>query len=179
MLYGRRERHAPSTIKSLLRRGWLEGNSYGVKVAIGDKCDTSTWKKAKLWISAKGKTLIEEIAIESGWVFDKDHYVLIKNRDEYRVVYRSMPPKEGEEKDGDKDSIELGTFDDWLKASLACDQAAILLCGDDAPIEFPEFPHRQFTILSDEVIRQISALKEVDRPTVLAKLKEAGLLDFL
>ena len=34
-------------------------------------------------------------------------------------------------------------------------------------------------IFCDEVIRQISALKEVDRPTTLTKLKEAGLLDFL
>jgi hypothetical protein len=52
----------------------------------------------------------------------------------------------------------------------------ILLHGEDAQTYLP---HWLVAVLSDEVIRQISALKEVDRPTVLAKLKEAGLLDFL
>jgi hypothetical protein len=170
--------HAPSTIKSLLRRGWLEGNSWGVKEAMGDGDDTCPEDTPKLWISAKGKTLIEEIAIESGWVFDPKcenptHPGLIRNRAEYR----SIQAKGEEEMDVEKDSIDLGTFDDWCKASLACDQAAILLYGDDAQTYSSyRLPKK---ILTDDVIRQISALKEVDRPTVLAKLKEAGLLDFL
>jgi hypothetical protein len=37
---------------------------------MGDGDDTYPEDTPKLWISAKGKTLIEEIAIESGWVFD-------------------------------------------------------------------------------------------------------------
>jgi hypothetical protein len=170
-------RHAPSTIKSLLRRGWLEGNSYAVKVAMGDEDETYTEGKPKLWISAKGKTLLEEITMETGWVFDKANYHLIRNRDEYRSI---QAKGRGEEKDVEKDSIELGTFDHVGEAARACDQAAILLYGDDAQTHI-HYHHEQPrpAILCDEVIRQISALKEVDRPTTLTKLKEAGLLDFL
>ena len=36
-------------------------------------------------ISAKGKTLLEEIAVESGWVFDPS-CGLIRNRTEYRSI---------------------------------------------------------------------------------------------
>jgi hypothetical protein len=127
-----------------------------------------------LWLSAKGKTLLEEIAIETGWVFDEANYSLTRNRAEYR----SIQAQEGEEKDGERDSIDLGTFDDWFEAAYACDQATILLHGEDAQTYFDGWLPKA-AILSDEVIRQISALKEVDRPTVLAKLKEAGLLDLL
>jgi hypothetical protein len=166
--------HAPSTIKSLLRRGWLEGTSYGVKWALEHEYKISPEEKRKLWVSAKGKTLLEEIAIETGWVFDKDNYDLIRNRAEYR----SIQAKGEEEMDVEKDSIDLGTFDHLWEAAGACEQAAILLYGEDAKIYFDGRP-RSAAVLSDEVIRQISALKEVDRPTILTKLKEAGLLDFL
>jgi hypothetical protein len=165
-------RHAPSTIKSLVKPGWLEGNSYAVNVAMGD--EDLAGEKATLWISAKGKTLIEEIAVESGWVFDEANYDLVRNRTEYRFIQA----KGAEEKEVEKDIIELGTFDHEWEAIGACDQAAILLCGDDAQTYSPRWAHED-RFLSNEVIRQISALKEVDRPTVLAKLKKAGLLDFL
>ena len=165
-------RHQPSTIKSLVRRGWLEGDSYAVNVAMGD--EKLSWEKATLWISAKGKTLLEEIAIKSGWVFDEANYDLVRNRDEYR----SIQAKGEEEMDAEKDAIDLGTFDCLSNAARACDQAAILLYGDDAQTYFDRRSPR-VAILSDEVVRQISVLKEVDRPTVLAKLKKAGLLDFL
>ena len=92
-------RHAPSTIKSLVRRGWLEGSSYAVNVAMGD--EKLSWEKATLWISAKGKTLLEEIAIESGWVFDEANYDVVRNRDEYR----SIQAKGEEEMDAEKDAI--------------------------------------------------------------------------
>ena len=172
--YHRRARHAPSTIKSLLRRGWLEGNSWGVKEAMGDADETYPEETPMLWISAKGKALLDEITMETGWVFDKGNYRLIRNRAEYRFIQA----KGGEEKDVERDSIELGTFDHEWEAVGACDQAAILLYGDEAQTHSPRWAHED-RFLSNEVIRQISALKEVDRPTVLAKLKEAGLLDFL
>lgn len=163
-------RHASSTIKPLVRRDWLEGNSWGVKEAMGD--ETYPHGMAKLWISGKGKTLLKEITIESGWVFDEANYEVIRNRAEYR----SIQAKGDEEMDVEKDIIELGTFDDCCEAAHACDQAAILLHGEDAQTYLP---HWLVAVLSDEVIRQITALKEVDRPAVLAKLKEAGFLNFL
>jgi hypothetical protein len=112
-------RHAPSTIKSLVKRGLLEGDSYAVNVALGD--EDQTYKKATLWISAKGKTLLEEIAAESGWVFDADNYRLIRNRTEYRSI--EAKEREGEQKDVERDSIDLGTFDYLSEAARACDQA--------------------------------------------------------
>ena len=160
-------RHASSTIKPLVRRDWLEGNSWGVKEAMGD--ETYPHGMAKLWISGKGKTLLKEITIESGWVFDEANYEVIRNRAEYR----SIQAKGDEEMDVEKDIIELGTFDDGEAA--AYDQAAILLHGEDAQTYLP---HGVVAAnLSDEVIRQIDCFKGSGKTGCIGvRTKPAGLI---
>ena len=134
--------HPPSTIKSLLKRDLLEGNSRGEKVAVGDLNKRSTKERPLLWSSAKGRALLDKITIETGLVFDKVNYQLVE-------------PGQREETDG----LELGHFDSEREADLACDRAAILLEGDDVPTHFPP-EESENIIFSNQVIRQIHAFKE-------------------
>jgi hypothetical protein len=134
--------HSPSTIKSLLKRGLLVGNSRGERVAVGDLNKGSTKERPLLWTSAKGRALLDKITIETGLVFDKVNYQLVE-------------PGQREETDG----LELGHFDSEREADLGCDRAAILLEGDDVPTHFPS-EESENIFFSNQVIRQIHDFKE-------------------
>jgi hypothetical protein len=66
--------HSPCVIKSLLKRGLLEGNSRGEKAGLRSWYQAST-QTPMLWISAKGRTLLDKIAIKTGLVFDEDQLI--------------------------------------------------------------------------------------------------------
>ena len=96
--------HSATIIKSLVKAGLLEGNSRGVKIALGGRDGKSMMEAPipMLWTSEKGRTLLDKITIVAGLVFDNDNY---------RVVV----PEPEEEMDG----IDLGYLDSALEAALA------------------------------------------------------------
>ncbi len=79
--------HHPSTIRSLLKPGLLEGNARGKFLGMGAWDGRST-RGAMLWISAKGRSLLEKITDETGFVFDKKNYAVVDPRAEHadRVI---------------------------------------------------------------------------------------------
>jgi hypothetical protein len=106
--------HSPFAIRSLLKRGLLEGN------ARGEKAGLRYWRHAStgnclLWISAKGRTLLSKIAIETGLVFDEVNYQLIR-------------PGEKVETDG----IDLGNCYSERKPTAVYDRAIGLVNEDEA-----------------------------------------------
>jgi len=108
--------HQQFLIRPLLKRGLLEGNSRGEKVVMTGRYNTSTTKETPmLWISAKGKTLLDKITIETGLVFDEVNYQLIE-------------PGQKEETDG----IDLGNCYSERKPTAAYDRAISLLNEDEA-----------------------------------------------
>jgi hypothetical protein len=106
--------HAPFVIKSLLKRGLLEGNSCGERAGLRSWYQAST-QTPLLWISAKGRTLLGKIAIETGFVFDEVKYQLIE------------PGQKGE-----TDGIDLGNCYSEPKPTAAYDRAISLLKEDEA-----------------------------------------------
>lgn len=74
--------------------------------------------------------------------FDKENYELI----------------EPETEDNEADGLIVGHFATEREAALAYDRAMILLHGDDADTNFPP-EESEHVVLSDEVMRQINALK--------------------
>jgi len=108
--------HQPFMIRSLLKRGLLEGNSRGEKVAMTGRYNTSTTKETPmLWTSAKGRTVLDKITIETGLVFEEVNYQLIE-------------PGEKEETDG----IDPGNCYSERKPTAAYDRAISLLNEDEA-----------------------------------------------
>jgi hypothetical protein len=74
--------------------------------------------------------------------FDKENYELI----------------EPETEDNEADGLIVGHFATEREAALAYDRAMILLHGDDTDTNFPP-EESEHVVLSDEVMRQINALK--------------------
>jgi hypothetical protein len=136
--------HSPATIKSLLKKGLLEGNGRGEKIALEGWDGISTMQPPIpiLWISDRGRKLIDKIKEETGLFFDKENYELI----------------EPEIEDDDPDGFCVGRFATAREAALAYDRAMILLHGDNVDTNFPP-GESEHVVLSDEVMRQINALK--------------------
>jgi hypothetical protein len=106
--------HHNFVVRPLLRRGLLEGNSRGEKLAMTGRYQTSM-EKPMLWISAKGRTLLDKITIETGLVFDEVNYQLIE-------------PGQKVETDG----IDLANCYDERKPTAAYDRAISLLNEGEA-----------------------------------------------
>ena len=72
--------HSIATIKSLLKRGLLEGNSRGEKIALVGWDGISTMQSPipMLWTSAKGRKLLDKITEETGLAFDKQNYEIVE-----------------------------------------------------------------------------------------------------
>jgi len=136
--------HSPATVKSLLKKGLLEGNARGESIALGDWDGKSTMEPPipKVWTSAKGKKLLDKITSETGIVFDRENYQLVE------------PGTDDEPADG----IVLGYFDTRREAALAYDRSAVLIYGDDAETNFPP-EESEHVVFPDEVMRQINAVK--------------------
>src|SRR5690349_2166825 len=64
--------NSPATVKSLLKKGLLEGNARGENIALGGWDGKSTMEPPipKVWASAKGRKLLDKITSETGIVFD-------------------------------------------------------------------------------------------------------------
>jgi hypothetical protein len=106
--------HLPSVIRSLLERGLLEGNKAGEKVGLQRRYKAST-ETPLVWISAKGKALLNKIGSETGLVLDEVNYQLVE-------------PDRMEGMDG----IDLGNCYSERKAISAYDRAISLLNEDEA-----------------------------------------------
>jgi hypothetical protein len=72
--------HSPATVKSLLKKGLLEGNARGENIALGGLDGKSTMKPPipKLWTSAKGNKLLDEVTSDTGIMFDRKNYRLVE-----------------------------------------------------------------------------------------------------
>jgi hypothetical protein len=97
-----------------------------------------------LWLSEKGRRLLDKIANETGLVFNKENYDLIA--------------PETEEANAEADGINVGYFATEREAALAYDRAVILLHGEDAETNFPP-EECEHVVLSDEAMRELNALK--------------------
>jgi hypothetical protein len=122
--------------------GFLEGNAGAEALGLGKPGRIVEPPVPMLWISAKGRKLIDKINEETGLFFDRENYELIE--------------PETEEKD--KDGLVLGYFATEREAALAHDRAMLLLYGDDADTNFPP-KESEHVVLCDEIMRQINALK--------------------
>jgi hypothetical protein len=136
--------HSPATVKSLLKKGLLEGNARGENIASEGRDGKSTMEPPipKLWTSAKGKKLLDKITSETGIVFDRENYQLVE------------PGTDDEPADG----IGLGCFETEREAALAYDRAAVLIYGDEAETNFPP-EESEHVVFPDEIMRRINALK--------------------
>jgi hypothetical protein len=136
--------HSKVTVRSLLKKGLLEGNARGENIALEGWDGKSTTEPPipKLWTSAKGKKLLDKITSETGIVFDRENYQLVE------------PGTDDEPADG----IGLGCFETEREAALAYDRAAVLIYGDGAETNFPP-EESEHVVFPDEVMRQINALK--------------------
>jgi hypothetical protein len=105
--------HSPFVIKSLLKRGLLEGNKRGEKVGLRRWYPSA--ETPLLWTSAAGRALLTKIGIETGPVFDEVNDQLIE-------------PGQKEEMDG----IDLGNCYSERKPTAAYDRAISLLNEDEA-----------------------------------------------
>jgi hypothetical protein len=138
--------HSRATVKSLVKKRLLDGNPRGEAIALGGWDGKSTMEPPvpMLWTSEKGRRLLDKIEKETGLFFDKENYELIA--------------PETEEADAEADGITMGHFATEREAALAYDRAAILLYGEAAETNFPP-EESEHVVLSDEVMRQINALK--------------------
>jgi len=138
--------HSPATVKSLLKKGLLEGNARGENFALEGSDGKSTMEPPipQMWTSAKGKKLLDKITSETGIVFDRENYQLVE------------PGADDEPADGI--GLELGNFDTAREAALAHDRAVGLIYGDDAETNFP-LEESEHVVFSNEVMRQINAVK--------------------
>jgi len=137
--------HSQVTVRCLLKKGLLEGNARGENLVLEGWDGKSMVEPPipKLWTSAKGKKLLDKITSETGIVFDRESYQLVK--------FETDPPADGI-------CLQLGNVDTPREFMLAYDRAAVLIDGDDAETNFPP-EESKHVVLPDEVMRQINALK--------------------
>jgi len=101
--------------------------------------------------------LVERPLIKCHLLKDPDIWVIL--RESGSTVYISLPKELPWLASIDEPvHIELGRFATEREAALAHDRAAILLYGEDAETNFPP-EESEYVVLSDEVMRQINALK--------------------
>ncbi len=137
--------HHPSTIRSLLKPGLLEGNARGKFLGMGAWDGRST-RGAMLWISAKGRMLLEKITDETGFVFDKENYAVVDPRAEHadRVIV-GHAANESEKVANDtglellEDKYTLAEPDEEDDALVELDELEEMT--DETDVEFEEEDH--------------------------------------
>jgi hypothetical protein len=72
--------HSPATVKSLLKKGLLEGNARGENITLEGWDGKSTMEPPipKVWASAKGRELLDKVSSETGIVFDPKNFELLE-----------------------------------------------------------------------------------------------------
>jgi hypothetical protein len=132
-------------VKSLVKKRLLDGNPRGEAIALEGWDGKSAMEPPvpMMWTSEKGRRLLDKIEKETGLFFDKENYELIAP---------------GTEEADEQDGLNVGYFATEREAALAYNRAVILLYGEDAETSFPA-EESEDVVLSDDVMRQINALK--------------------
>jgi hypothetical protein len=84
--------HSQLTVRSLLKKGLLEGNARGENIALEGWDGKSTMDPPipKLWTSAKGKKLLDKITSETWLVFDRENYLVKFGADASEFQYYDL-----------------------------------------------------------------------------------------
>src|SRR5262249_37872143 len=85
-VYGLHRVHS-ATVKSLLKRGLLEGNARGENIALGGWDGKSTMEPPILWTSAKGKKLLDKI---TRGLASYSRILIVSEKEHYRIIAQSL-----------------------------------------------------------------------------------------